>query len=519
MVSQLSAYGFYSQSEETASSHLSLTKTPCTLKACLFYAIVVQDFQAQSSDNLEAKSGDAIVIVAVLHREWFIGKTIGHSGCTGMIPVTCVTVYDLVTGCVLCDIDDLIARRNLMNVQGGKWNTIKFKENSIDLTIIDPESPDKLVQVNVSFPPQAHDSSPIITFGHTISIHDEKHQKQIYPWIYHPLVLSHGSLFQVKTSPSPFPCYGHCLSVSSTQSGELYMFGGKTSYHAKPNNDCYIIDIKKSSVTLVKTKRKPSKRAGHASIMLRDTFIIWGGARNFGGKFALDQGLYMLDIGTRVWTTVHVKGSVPIGRFRHSACLACDTLFIVFGGQLSESIFLNDLWFVDLANINVEVTWHLIHPTSRERPGQRAGHVCVFHKNQLIIFGGTDGSYKYNDTWCFDFQTRKWSEWVCEGKVPEARDGHAAAIIDGIMYIFGGFNTDEKELEDLYALSLSSQIWYSFRYHDIGLSPGKRIGHAMVAIGPEIYSVGGRSESLPFSMAQKNSNYIHVLDTRRLDFD
>ena len=49
-----------------------------------------------------------------------------------------------------------------------------------------------------------------------------------------------------------------------------------------------------------------------------------------------------------------------------------------------------------------------------------------------------------------------WSELQCTGSIPSPRGFHAAVLVDGVMYVFSGFN-DETEVDDLYALQLSSE--------------------------------------------------------------
>lgn len=71
-------------------------------------------------------------------------------------------------------------------------------------------------------------------------------------------------------------------------------------------------------------------------------------------------------------------------------------------------------------------------------------------------FGGTDGNYHYNDTWCFDPSTGAWAELSCIGFIPLPREGHAAAIVDDTIYIFGGRDVKGKDLGDLAAFRLSS---------------------------------------------------------------
>ncbi len=75
----------------------------------------------------------------------------------------------------------------------------------------------------------------------------------------------------------------------------------------------------------------------------------------------------------------------------------------------------------------------------------------------LCSFGGTDGRYHYNDTWLFDVPTRKWTELQCTGYIPSPREGHAAALVDDVMYVFGGRGVDGTDLGDLTAFKLSSE--------------------------------------------------------------
>lgn len=94
----------------------------------------------------------------------------------------------------------------------------------------------------------------------------------------------------------------------------------------------------------------------------------------------------------------------------------------------------------------------------------KAGLLCMslgffglLHTYCYSSFGGTDGQYHYNDTWSFDLQTKRWSELQCIGFIPSPREGHAAAIVDDVIYIFGGRGLDGKDLNDLSAFKISSE--------------------------------------------------------------
>ena len=72
-------------------------------------------------------------------------------------------------------------------------------------------------------------------------------------------------------------------------------------------------------------------------------------------------------------------------------------------------------------------------------------------------FGGSDPRYRRNDTWSFDVSTRKWTELQCTGFIPPPRHSHTAALVDDVMYVFGGRGVDKAHLGDLTAFNLSSK--------------------------------------------------------------
>lgn len=73
-------------------------------------------------------------------------------------------------------------------------------------------------------------------------------------------------------------------------------------------------------------------------------------------------------------------------------------------------------------------------------------------------FGGTDGKYHYNDIWAFDTRTRTWSEFWCGGYIPSPREGHSAALVGDIVYIFGGRGVDGANIGELAAFRISSKL-------------------------------------------------------------
>lgn len=132
-------------------------------------------------------------------------------------------------------------------------------------------------------------------------------QRQSYPWAARRIVLpppvvlnKPGVVPPTSPSPSPFPRYGHALPATSTASGHLYLFGGLVRESAR--NDLYLFSAQDYSATLLQTGGEiPSPRVGHASAIVSNVLIVWGGDTKTDPKARptdkQDDGLYLLNLG------------------------------------------------------------------------------------------------------------------------------------------------------------------------------------------------------------------------------
>ncbi|KAJ7071208.1 hypothetical protein C8F01DRAFT_1047057 [Mycena amicta] len=346
--------------------------------------------------------------------------------------------------------------------------------------------------------------------------------RSAFPWASHRLVLPPpvvlnrpGVVPSTSPSLSPFPRYGHALPATPTANGDLYIFGGLVRESAQ--NDLYLFSSRDHSATLLQTSGDgPTPRVGHASALVSNVLIVWGGDTKTDPQSKptdkQDDNLYLLNLVSREWTKVSVQTQGPAGRYGHAVTMAAGSKFFIFGGQV-DGEFLNDLWSFDLNSLRSRATWELVEPASSEKPAHRTGHICVTCENRILVFGGTDGQYHYNDTWAFDLATRKWSELQCIGFIPSPREGHAAALVDDVIYIFGGRGVDGKDLADLAAFKISNQRWYMFQ--NMGPSPSGRSGHAMAAVGAKVYVLGGES----FTPSKGDDpSLVHVLDTKHIKY-
>ena len=94
------------------------------------------------------------------------------------------------------------------------------------------------------------------------------------------------------------------------------------------------------------------------------------------------------------------------------------------------------------------------------------------------------------------------------------REGHAAALVDDVMYIFGGRTEDGADLGDLAAFRIGSRRWYTFQ--NMGPSPSPRSGHSMTSVGKSIVVLGGEPSSATTTV--NDLALVYMLDTNKIRY-
>ncbi|KAF7122418.1 hypothetical protein CNMCM5793_000443 [Aspergillus hiratsukae] len=105
--------------------------------SAMVYGIVQYDFQAERPDELDAKAGEAIIVIAQSNPEWFVAKPIGRLGGPGLIPVSFIELRDMQTGQAVTDPLEAVKRAGVPRVEEWKKMTAEYKNSSITLGKID----------------------------------------------------------------------------------------------------------------------------------------------------------------------------------------------------------------------------------------------------------------------------------------------------------------------------------------------------------------------------------------------
>lgn len=103
----------------------------------MVYGVVVYDFKAERPDELEAKAGEAIIVIAQSNPEWFVAKPIGRLGGPGLIPVSFIEIRDMATGQAVPDPHEAVRRAGVPRVEEWKKMTAEYKNSSITLGKLD----------------------------------------------------------------------------------------------------------------------------------------------------------------------------------------------------------------------------------------------------------------------------------------------------------------------------------------------------------------------------------------------
>ena len=99
----------------------------------MVYGMVMYDFKAERPDELEAREGEAIIVIAQSDPEWFVAKPITRLGGPGLIPASFIEIRDMVTGNPVTNPQEAIHRAGVPTVEEWKKMAAEYKNGSIPL--------------------------------------------------------------------------------------------------------------------------------------------------------------------------------------------------------------------------------------------------------------------------------------------------------------------------------------------------------------------------------------------------
>ena len=256
-----------------------------------------------------------------------------------------------------------------------------------------------------------------------------------------------------------------------------------------------------------------ARRSKHTVVAYKDAVYVFGGDN---GRSMLND-LLRFDVKEKSWGRAVSNGVPPAPRYHHSAVVHETSMFI-FGGYTgdihsnSNLTNRNDLWEYKFSTGQ----WSQCFPAAAGRkPVARSAHGAAVYEGKLWIFAGYDGNARLNDMWTISLVggaaetgARVWEEVVQTGECPPTCCNFPIAVARDCMYVFSG-QSGAKKNNSLFQFHFKSSTWTRISTEHILRGcpppPTRRYGHTMVAYDRQLYVFGGAADNNP-------SNDVHCFD-------
>ena len=231
-------------------------------------------------------------------------------------------------------------------------------------------------------------------------------------------------------------------------------------------------------VAVATTGDRPPQLAGSSFTSTKASGIFLVGGRNAVQTAA---EVFVLQPSEMVW---RLLGKLAEPRCYHSSTLLKDgdTLF-VFGGSSNKgrNAFLQSAELITLS------TGH-IQPVATENPPEaRTHHAAALVHGKVYIWGGkTEKGGLLNDLARFDPKTGRWETLSTTGVAPSPRFGHAMVALKETLYLFGGTDSSKRPTNLLFSLDTKTLVWSS---HQSDRVPALS-GHASFEREGKLFFVG-----------------------------
>jgi tRNA wybutosine-synthesizing protein 3 len=194
----------------------------------------------------------------------------------------------------------------------------------------------------------------------------------------------------------------------------------------------------------VNAEEGPTPRCWHSFTTVGDIVYLIGGLSDTGpcnDVYKLSQSW-----GEFQWSKVETTGEAPCPRFRHSASVIGDTIYVI-GGFSGPKTRHNDVWKLDVATgawSNVIKDTAADGKANKSVPAPRGSHSADVIGTDIYIFGGY-GGYDFclkelGDMFVLDTQQMTWRAVVAKG-APSPRSGHASCVHKARICIHGGLSS------------------------------------------------------------------------------
>ena len=269
---------------------------------------------------------------------------------------------------------------------------------------------------------------------------------------------------------------------------------------------------------------KPSPRFGHSLVMINNIKIcIFGGAIGDTRRINYSNETYLFNILTKLWIKLEINNNKPMPQERaaHAAAVDDNSVMMIYGGSTKNGGLAEDeIWLLYLnEGKEVEGEWKRYQTNNSISPGPRYGHSLNYMKPYFVLFGGNFNPSLSNDIWIININEKlgEWKKIIFKNDVgPSPRLYHTSLKCNygknnGILLIFGGRDSNENPLNDIWGLSLNDDDSWSWNRGIIKNNDEMipRYNHSMVFYKELMIIIGGRghhSNNIPLPTEVYNTD-------------
>jgi hypothetical protein len=185
----------------------------------------------------------------------------------------------------------------------------------------------------------------------------------------------------------------------------------------------------------------------------------------------------------RAGTLVSVIGNTPAPRFGHTVTAVSKTKVVLFGGAIGDTgrySIVGDTYSYD----SLTRTWAKIEGATGSPPSPRAAHASsTVEAGQLVVYGGATGggSLASDDLFLLDLRegeaNASWMIVPVVGVSPGRRYGHSMAYIKPNLLVFAG-NIGTESVNDVWRLNVERAPFSWAKLELRGKQPAGRVYHS-----------------------------------------
>ena len=199
----------------------------------------------------------------------------------------------------------------------------------------------------------------------------------------------------------------------------------------------------------------------------------------------------------RVWQKLSPLGLQRPGSLAFPSLTIVDQQLLLYGGRRNDGVTNSEVWVL-VRQDNVSV-W-AVQPTPQRLPPPRALHAAAFCPivGAMFIIGGfaveatSNGGVQGpvltdNIMWQWN---ASWDRWT-QQPVPlsfQARVASAMDIVNGVLVVFGGFDSDMSALNDTWRVTTVNMRWQRTKS---AFTPSARGSHSIVSTDTDVIMFGG----------------------------